>query len=406
MATILDVSALNRYVQSIFQDDVNLQDIAIRGEISNFNRHHKTGHCYFTLSDKKASIKAVLFRTQADRLSFYPKNGMNVVARGRVSLYEKEGAYQIYVDALFEDGTGAQKMTLDALKEKLRQEGLFEEAHKKQIPYFAWNVGVITSKSGAALQDILNVAQRRNPCAKIVLFPVSVQGNGAASKITQALYKMDAIGLDVIIIARGGGSSEDLSAFQDEALVRAVFQSNTPIISAIGHEVDFTLLDFVADKRAPTPSVAAELAFVNIFSFLQKQEDECKNQGKNIHNYLNLCYNKMRIYRQELALQAPSKQLERQQAKLNHISLEVQQKTHNLLVKYELSFRECTQLAAGLSPYAVLARGYTIVRKEEKTIDSVLKLKDSDTIDIAFQDGSVQATVQKISHQQEILSYE
>ncbi len=406
MANILDVSALNRYVQSLLQEDIHLQDIAIRGEIGNYNKHHKTGHCYFTLSDAKAGIRAVMFRTEATRLSFRPQNGMTVVARGRISLYERDGTYQIYVDALFQEGIGTQKISLDALKEKLKREGLFEPMHKKPLPYNAWTVGVITSKSGAALQDILQVAQRRNPCARVVLAPVSVQGDAAAIQVTSALKKMDACRVDVIIIARGGGSSEDLAVFHDEELARTVFDAKTPIISAIGHEVDFTILDFVADMRAPTPSAAAELAFANLTELLKKEEAKCKNQGIYIHNQLHLCYNKTRNISQALALQAPGKKIQSREIQLQHLRFEMQQHVHEVVSKFELMFRESAQLAAGLSPYAILSRGYTVAKKDGNVVDSVLNLQSGDIMEIVFHDGIVHAKAIKITSQSEVLHHE
>ncbi len=401
MATILEVSALNRYVQSILQDDSNLQDVAIRGEIGNFTRHHKTGHCYFTLSDAKAGIKAVMFRTQAERLSFRPTSGMRVIARGKVSLYERDGSYQIYIDTLFQEGIGEQKIALEALQKKLQQEGLFDKACKKSLPHNAWHIGVITSKSGAALQDILQVAQRRNPCARVILAAVSVQGSEAAAQVTTALKKMDEAGLDTIIIARGGGSAEDLSAFQDEALARAVFAAKTPVLSAIGHEIDFTILDFVADMRAPTPSAAAELAFANLRNLLQIEKEKCINYGIYIHNRLHLCYNELNGSHQKLALCAPSKQLQLRREKLERIALEIKQNTHNILNKNLHKLQKYSSFAEGLNPYAVLSRGYTVVKKDGKPIGSVLKLQSDDKIEIHFEDGQVRAQVQEITPRQE-----
>ncbi len=405
MANILDVSALNRYVQSLLQSDVHLQNVAVQGEIASFNRHHKTGHCYFTLSDAKASIKAVMFRTQAELLTFRPTPGMRVVVRGRISLYERDGSYQIYVDALFQEGVGVQKLALDALKEKLHKEGLFEDVHKKPLPDNAWTVGVISSKSGAALQDILQVANRRNPCAKIILAAVSVQGNGAAAEVTAALKKLDACKTDLIIIARGGGSAEDLAVFNDEVLARTVFRAKTPVLSAIGHEIDFTLLDFVADVRAPTPSAAAELAFTNLQKHLQKEKENCINQGIYIHNHLQLCYNEIKNMHQGLALYAPSRRLQTQMSQLQSMRFAMQTQMHHSLEKMESSFREMAQLAAGLNPYSVLSRGYTVLKKEGKPIDSVRKLQCKDLVEVQFSDGSISAQVTKISPQQEINSH-
>ena len=396
MAVILEVSALNKYVRSLLESDPFLNDIAIRGEISNFNRNFKTGHCYFSLIDSKCSVKMVMFRQEADRLSFRPENGMKVVARGRVSLFERDGAFQFYADALFQDGQGEQKSAFDLLKEKLLREGLFAPQAKKPVPNCAWDVGVISSKTGAALQDIINVVQRRNPCARLVLAPVRVQGAGAAGEAEEALRLLDSYGLDVIVIARGGGSSEDLAVFNDENLARAVFKAETPVVSAIGHEIDFTILDFVADLRAPTPSAAAELVTADLRALLREKEILCMNRGRNIQNRLQLCYNtlygfgKSPVFRQ-LAAKRNSKEMA-----LKRLGQEIKKQMQRKIERTETGLQEAVHLAGSLNPYGVVARGYAVVKKQGQPVSRVAQLHSGDELCISLRDGEFTAEVKEI----------
>lgn len=401
MATILEISALNKYVRSLLDGDPFLCDIAVRGEVSNFSRNYKTGHCYFSLTDAKSSVKAVMFRAEADRLSFRPENGMLVVARGRVSLYERDGAYQIYVDALFEEGGGAQKNALEQLKTKLYQEGLFDSQKKKALPAMPWAMGVVSSKTGAALQDIINVAQRRNPCVRLVLAPVRVQGSGAAKEVRDALQRLDARGLDVILIARGGGSAEDLSAFNDEALVRAVAAAKTPVVSAIGHEIDFTLLDFVADLRAPTPSAAAELALPSLAEHLAEKEILCMNSGRNIHNHLQLCYNQIQGAMRHPAFMEPARREARLAEQLHGLRAECRRVIDDKLGQSENLLEQAVHLAGSLSPYGVMQRGYAAVEKQGAPVSRAAGLQAGDALTLRFSDGCVQAEVQKVLPEKE-----
>ena len=260
MAEVITVTALNRYVKALLDGSDLLYDLALRGEVANFVRNAKSGHCYFTLRDSQCSVKAVMFRSDAQRLAFRPEEGMRVVVRCRVTLYEPSGAYQVYVNAMFPDGIGEAQLALEQLKARLQAEGLFAPEHKKPLPAFPQTIGLVTSRTGAALQDIKNVIGRRWPAVRLLLCPVSVQGFDAAQEVADAIGVLDRRGVDEIIVARGGGSREDLWVFNAECIARAAFRCRTPLISAIGHEIDYTILDFVADCRAPTPSAAAELA--------------------------------------------------------------------------------------------------------------------------------------------------
>lgn len=283
MTDVIGVSALNRYVKSVLDGDGFLADLALRGEISGFVNHVKSGHWYFTLKDERASVKAVMFRQEARRLGFVPQDGMRVVVRCRVSLYEATGSFQVYVQDLFPDGLGAAQLAFDQLKARLEQEGLFRPEHKMPLPAYPRCIGVVTSATGAALQDIRNVLSRRWPLATLLLAGVNVQGLAAAQEICDAIAALDKSGLaDVIIVARGGGSREDLWVFNDERIARAAYACKTPLISAVGHEIDVSILDYVADLRAPTPSAAAELATPD-------REMERKKYAPSCQIFMNIC---------------------------------------------------------------------------------------------------------------------
>ena len=295
MAEVITVSALNRYVKTLLDANDALFDLALRGEIANFVQNARSGHCYFSLRDDVCSVKAVMFRTDARRLAFRPEEGMRVVVRCRATLYERDGVFQLYVNDMFPDGIGAAQLALEQLKAKLEQEGLFAPEHKKPLPEFPKCIGVVTSKTGAALQDIRNVLTRRWPSVRLLLCPVTVQGFEAAQQVADAIKKLDQRKeVDEIIVARGGGSREDLWVFNAEMIARAAYRCKKPLISAIGHEIDYTILDFVADCRAPTPSAAAELAVPDRAEQERILLDLQQNIRKNIMvwNNTTLCWSR------------------------------------------------------------------------------------------------------------------
>ena len=358
MANVISVTALNRYVKSILESDAVLTDIALRGEVSNFTNHYKTGHFYFTLKDEKCAVKAVMFRSYAQQLSFVPENGMRVIVRCRVSLFERDGAFQVYVEDLFPDGLGAMQMAFEQLKARLEREGLFAPEHKKPLPRHPRRVGLVTSKTGAAIQDILNVTRRRCPAMEFVLCPVNVQGAEAAPGIVRAIQALGARSdIDVIIVARGGGSREDLWVFNDEAIARAAYACRVPLVSAIGHEIDFCILDFVADLRAPTPSAAAERVAPDLWCEFSALCRLHANIQKSMQNKLALCYNKMQAAAGSNALRRASRSPQREREQLCAVAAKLCEKMHGRMQTARQAFSHDATLAHTLNPYAVLVRG-------------------------------------------------
>lgn len=397
MANIISVSALNKYVKSILESDENLIDLAVQGEISNFTKHYKTGHCYFTIKDASSGVKAVMFKGSASRLAFKPENGMKVIARCRVSLYERDGSFQIYVEDLFPDGVGAAQMAFEQLKQRLLSEGLFEGEYKKPLPPYPRTIGLVTSKTGAALQDILKVAARRYPVANFLLAPVTVQGQAAAPEIANAIELLDSSELvEVIIVARGGGSAEDLWVFNDERIARAAFAAKAPIVSAIGHEIDVTILDFVADLRAPTPSAAAEMVLPDLTQTIA----QTWNIYANITNIMQLrtdsCYNRLQDLSQDSRLLELQQYPQNMQQELQALAQTITQKTEEKANNSSTRFRASAKLAASLNPYSVLARGYTVTRQNEQVLSSIEDISSDAPLCVSLKNGDIICSVQEI----------
>lgn len=387
------VTQLNKYLKDRFDEDENLNAILVKGEISNFKNHY-TGHLYFTLKDENSLIKCIMFKSYAEKLTFKPKDGMKVMVFGTVSVFERDGVYQIYAKSMMEDGIGDLHEQFEQLKAKLEKEGLFEQSHKKIIPLYPNVIGVLTSQTGAVIRDIINVSTRRNPNVYIKLLPVPVQGKGAAEKIVKAINLMNENKLcDVIILARGGGSLEDLWPFNEEIVARAIFASEIPIISAVGHETDFSISDFVADLRAPTPSAAAELAVPNIKDVITKLKEYENRQKIALSRKLQImklryekCINSkafkmplQRINEKYMLIDIKVKQLE---GYITKRYIKEKSKTLNLLTKLD-----------GLSPLKTLTRGYGIITLNGKTIKSVQNLNKEDEINIKLYDGTVNAKI-------------
>ncbi len=390
----ITVTALNKYIKNIVDNDEFLGMVYIRGEISNFKSHY-TGHLYFTLKDETSLIKCVMFKTYTSNLNFTPKDGMSVVILGSVSVFERDGIYQIYVKGMEMDGVGALYAEYEKLKSKLAEEGLFDESKKKRIPMLPKSIGVITSKTGAVIRDIINVTTRRFPNVNIKLYPASVQGKGAAETIVKGLkYFNQARNVDVIIVARGGGSLEDLWPFNEEITARAIYESNIPVISAVGHETDFTIADFVADLRAPTPSAAGELAVPELNELMWKLENIRKKICLLLTQKLELMKNKYYSLMNSKVLKNPYDILQQKTLTVEKYESEL---ISNITIKIKDDRLKLTKIASSLdalSPLKTLTRGYSIIEdKNRNVITSVKEIKTNDIVSIILTDGSKEAIV-------------
>lgn len=390
---ILSISQLNRYVAFRLKEDKAVQNILVRGEISNFTCHTRSGHCYFTLKDSECAVKAVMFRTYAGRIKFMPQDGMHIIAAASASLYERDGSFQLYVTDMQEDGRGQQQLALEKLKAKLLALGVFDESAKRSVPPFPKKVGVVTSGTGAALQDVINVISRRYPLCELHVFPAQVQGDAAPESVARSIERAEKHGCDVIIAGRGGGSAEDLSAFNTERVVMAVYNCGVPLISAVGHETDYTLTDLAADLRAPTPSAAAELAVPSCTELMQRvmREKRLLTQAaqRNTDKF------EMRLSRLTERLTALSPEKRKMQAERELASLDSKLRE---LIKAKINrgetrfLRETARLDA-LSPLKILSRGYALVYKDNSILHSADDACAGDELDIKLGEGSIRAVV-------------
>ena len=390
---ILTVTQLNQYSKSIIENDINLNNVFVVGEISNFVDHYRSGHLYMSIKDSQSVISAVMFSGNASRLKFKPENGMSVIIRGRVSIYERDGKYQLYIDDMQPDGIGSLALAFEQLREKLSKEGLFDSQHKMTIPRIPTRIGVISSPTGAAVQDVLNVLNRRFPLAEIVFAGVQVQGENAASSVIKAIEKLNKTNVDTIIIARGGGSTEDLWPFNDESLSYAIYNSRIPIISGVGHETDFTICDFVADLRAPTPSVAAELAVPDATEQKNYIVSLRNTLDYHIENSLNDRYRKIESYKNSPILRNPEKIIENCELYLDILNSRINESYKDMLASYTSSFFSLYSKLDSLSPLKVLSRGYSIVKKEDSIINNSKSLSIDDVLSIRLADGEVKAKI-------------
>lgn len=398
MNEILTVSQLNRYVKSLLDGDFRLRDLFLRGEISNYTRHYRSGHLYFTLKEGGSAVKAVMFAGYAQELAFEPENGMAVILRCSVSLYERDGNYQIYVYEMQPDGRGALQVAFEQLYRKLQVQGLFDETNKKPIPRFAQRIGVVTSETGAALQDILNILSRRCPMAQVVLAPALVQGREAPDSLIAALQALDEWGkCDVIIIGRGGGSMEDLWCFNDERLVRQIVACHTPIISAVGHETDFTLCDYAADLRAPTPSAAAELASVK----MEQLEERLEILADRTKRAAGHCLAQKEQQLQRLSLQlthfTPERRLQEYAEKLQNLWYMIQSSEKSVIIKKQEALRLQSARLQALDPMARLAGGYSMVLKDGRVLSSIQQAQEGDHLQVRLHDGTLRVLTEEVT---------
>ena len=389
----ISVSELNSYIKNKIADDEYLNNILVKGEISNFKNHY-TGHMYFTLKDENSLIKCIMFKSYAQKLNFMPKDGMKVFALGGVSVFERDGVYQIYVKAMQEDGVGILYKKYEELKHRLEKEGYFDEKHKQKIPLMPKTIGVLTSQTGSVIRDIINVSTRRNPNVNIRLLPVPVQGEGAAEKIAYGIRFMNENKLaDVLILARGGGSLEDLWPFNEEIVARAIYNSEIPIISAVGHETDFSISDFVADLRAPTPSAAAELAVPDIYEIKQKiniYQNRLRLTLIKKVEIMKLRYEKCMSSR---VFKEPLRSINDNYLKIDSYIKRLENTIKAKQKEEKTKYIELISKLDTLSPLKTLTRGYTITEHNNKVIKSAKELNAGDKIDIRFVDGKRKAEI-------------
>ena len=410
----ITVTQLTKYIKYKIDNDVNLDTVYLKGEISNFKAHTR-GHFYFTIKDENTRINAVMFSSSASRIKFTPTDGMKVLVTGKISVYEATGGYQIYVNEMLEDGVGNLYIAFEQLKKKLEAEGLFDPAKKKKIPKMPTTIGIITAPTGAAIKDILSTIKRRWPLAKTILFPSLVQGEDAANDIVRNINLSKNFDLDVLIVGRGGGSIEDLWPFNEEIVARAIYELDTPVISAVGHEIDFTISDFVADLRAPTPTGAAEMAVPNmndVSNYLKQLE---LRLNTNIVNNINMKKELLKKIENSFVLKNPLSIYEVKEQKFDNLyeRLLVSYKNlvnnnsnkmilinnnlinsiTNLVNKNTNKYNNLIEKLETLNPVLTLKRGYSIIKKNNKVIDSVKKIKKDDTINIELQDGNINAKV-------------
>ena len=396
MEQVYTVSQVNSYIKSIIAREYVLGSIIIRGEISNC-KYHSSGHIYFTLKDAGSRIACVMFAGSRRSLTFTLADGMSVLASGSIGVYERDGKYQLYVSSIVKDGVGILYDRLEKLKEKLSKEGLFNDIHKKPIPFYSDVVGIVTASTGAAVRDIVNIAKRRNPYVKLILYPVHVQGDEAAEEIAHAIAELDKLSPDVIIVGRGGGSFEDLFAFNEEVVVRAVYECKTPIISAVGHEVDTALSDYAADLRAPTPSAAAELAVCEIDSVFDKIEDYKRTLVRLMEKKLEFSRSKLEFYETHMKYHRPDEMLRQKRQFVSDMWDRLDGIISLTLERRKTKLMSLSDKLNVLSPLNRLSGGYAYVTDENGApLKSISKVKSGDDVIINISDGKIITTVNEV----------
>lgn len=395
---VLTVTQLNKYIAFKIKDDPKLRGILLKGEISNFTAH-RSGHFYFTLKDGESAVKAVMFRSNAQNVKFIPKNGMSVIVMGSVSVFERDGVYQVYVTDIQPDGIGAVNVAVEQLKEKLRKAGIFDEANKRPLPKLPQKIGVVTSPTGAALQDIINILSRRYPVAELCIFPAVVQGENAADSICRGIISAGKADCDVLIVGRGGGSLEDLSPFNTEKVAMCIYNSSIPVVSAVGHETDFTVADLAADMRAPTPSAAAELVSPSVEQLVNTVDFYIKRIKTLVLQKLSEGENILAHYQGLLGAFSPEYKLEKNEKQL--ISL-----IGRMEASYRSKLSECERICLTLiskmeamSPLKVMQRGYSLTYKNDKILMDTKNLKVGDRIDVMLSGGGFSAEVTAIDNE-------
>ena len=393
---IYPVGQVNKYIKNMFAQDFMLHLISIKGEVSNC-KYHTSGHIYFTLKDKAGAMSAVMFAGNAKNMTFRMKDGDQVVVTGSVEVYEKMGTYQIYARQIELDGEGNLYLRFEQLKKELEEMGMFAAEYKRPIPKYAGKIGVVTAQTGAAIQDIRNISGRRNPYVQLILYPALVQGEGAAQSIVNGIHALDRMGLDIIIVGRGGGSIEDLWAFNEEIVARAIFECNTPVISAVGHETDWTIADFVSDRRAPTPSAAAELAVFDYRQMIDQLSNIKKRMDSNLSGKIEFYRERLSHIKTRVSYLSPANRLNE-----NHKRLADLEERLLLLMQQQIKDKRqklimlSTRLDAD-SPVKKLSQGYAYVSKEDgRNIHSAADITCGDNIDIYLIDGRAKAVISEV----------
>ncbi len=394
MNRVFSVSDINNYIKQLVSNDGILSGLSVRGEISNF-KHHYTGHMYFTIKDENSVLKCVMFKSQASLLKFVPQNGNKVIVSGYVSVFERDGQYQLYASDMQPDGLGSLHLAFEQLKARLQEEGLFDAAIKKKLPLLPQSIGVVTSSTGAVIRDIINVTYRRHSRMKLVLYPVAVQGAQAAGQVASAIEKLNRYGrVDVIIVARGGGSLEELWAFNEEVVARSIHASRIPVISAVGHETDFTICDFVADMRAPTPSAAAELAVPDLEVLRYKLQNYSVRMKGALVKKLNLCETQLQKIKTRPVFQKPFDRLNQYRLKLDNDIKHLFRNNEMLTKDKKAQFALLAGKLDALSPLKIIERGYSVVRDvNSKVVSSIAQISEGDMLEISLKDGKANCSV-------------
>jgi len=397
MGQAYSVTEINQYIKNLFMRDRLLSSIYIKGEVSNC-KYHTSGHIYFTLKDAQGQLACVMFAGQRKGLTFKLEEGQSVIAYGSVNVYERDGKYQLYASEIVLDGQGILYEKYERLKKQLEEEGLFDRAHKKQIPPYPRKVGIVTASTGAAIQDIVNISGRRNPYVQLVLYPAQVQGQGSAESVAKGIAILDKLGLDTIIVGRGGGSIEDLWAFNEEIVARAIYHCNTPIISAVGHETDVTIADFVSDLRAPTPSAAAELAVNDYQAFQVMVHDYSRKLTRELQQKLNQYRSRANQLKLRLFYASPAYQIKQKRQFLMDAEQKLQQRMNQSLKEKRHRLELYIAKLEGLSPLSKLSKGYALVVGEDnKPIQSINKVKKQEMLTISLLDGDIKARVEDLN---------
>ena len=398
MANYTTVSKINAYIKNMFRQDYVLSRVSVKGEISNC-KYHTSGHIYFTLKDEGGTLSAIMFATQAKSLSFHLSDGMQVIVSGRIEVYERDGKYQLYANSIVQDGIGDLYKKFEELKKQFQDMGYFESEYKRPIPYFSKKIGIVTASTGAAIHDIMNISYRRNPYVSLVLYPALVQGEGAASSIVSGIEKLDTMGMDVIIVGRGGGSIEDLWAFNEECVAEAIFNAKTPIISAVGHETDFTIADFVADLRAPTPSAAAELAVADIHQIENRIAGYEELVNKAFMKVISQKRTLIDNYSMRLKYLNPVSRINEKRITLDRLKERLDDNMSRLLKDYRHKLEVYASRLHGVSRLEKLGQGYSCTQNENGVpVTSVSNISLGDIITTTLKDGEIISQIKEVKN--------